>query len=84
MQIIQEFNEYHPWGGARERYNDIMEKIDYNTDKLEAALEEILQDDKVTATIINDVLWFSPEIVYEMLGIPAYGSETDEEDEEDD
>lgn len=81
MQIIQEFNEYHPWSGAREIYNDIMEKINYDTGRLEAALEEIFQDDKVSATSINDLLWFDSEIVYEMLGIPAYGSETDEEDD---
>lgn len=75
MQYKKDFNEFEPWGQAREIYERIEEEG--KLDELEQLLEETFTNELPTDTQINDLLAYDWEWVYEMLGI-----EEEEEDEE--
>lgn len=77
MQFKKDFNEFEPWGQAREIYERIEEEG--KLDVLESLLEETFMSELPTETQINDLLAYDWEWVYESLGI-----EEDEDEEEED
>lgn len=81
MYIKVEFSCYTPWGGARDTM-DYLNAQGITGEELEGILEEIFTGDYPTDTQVNDLLWFEPETIYELLGIPNPDDEEDEEEEE--
>lgn len=80
LKIICELGEYQPWLGAVETYNRI--KDAGKLDDFEMLMEESYPEG-MTMTELNDILWFEPEWVFEMLGMDN-GDEYDEYDEYED
>ena len=78
MQVKVDFNEYKPWSGAVSAYNDIVERV--GIEKLESVLAEIFCGEDLEDVQINDLLWFEPEIVYDVLGIKMDEEEDEDED----
>ena len=76
LKVIVDFSDYKPWSGAVDTYELI--KDANKLDELEAYLEE-LYPDGITATQINDILWFNGKEVLKYLGL---GDEEDEEIDE--
>ena len=56
LKVIADFSDYKPWSGAVDTY-ELIKDAD-KLDELEACLEE-LYPDGITATPINDILWFN-------------------------
>ena len=73
LKVITDFSDYRPWSGAVDTYNLIRDAD--KLDDLEAYLEDMYPDG-ITATQINDILWFDGEEVLKYLGL------SDVEDEE--
>lgn len=64
MKIITD--KYTPWAGAISTYNTIIEndcEVDFDT-----MIEELFPDG-IEETKLNDLLWFDPEFIFEVLGI---------------
>ena len=80
LKIICELGDYQPWQGAVETYNRI--KDAGMLDDFERLMEEAYPEG-LTMTGLNDILWFEPEWVFEMLGMDN-GDEDDEYDEYED
>ena len=76
LKVIIDFSNYKPWSGAVDTY-ELIKDAD-KLDELEFYLEE-LYPDGITATQINDILWFDSEEVLKYLGL---GDEEDEEIDE--
>ena len=76
LKVIIDFSDYKPWSGAVDTYELI--KDAGKLDELEAYFEE-LYPDGITATQINDILWFNGKEVLKYLGL---GDEEDEEIDE--
>ena len=76
LKVIVDFSDYKPWSGAVDTY-ELIKDAD-KLDELEAYLEE-LYPDGITATQINDILWFNGKEVLKYLGL---GDEEDEEIDE--
>ena len=76
LKVIIDFSDYKPWSGAVDTY-ELIKDAD-KLDELEAYFEE-LYPDGITATQINDILWFDGEEVLKYLGL---GDEEDEEIDE--
>lgn len=76
LKVIIDFSDYKPWSGAVDTY-ELIKDAD-KLDELEFYLEE-LYPDGITATQINDILWFDSEEVLKYLGL---GDEEDEEMDE--
>ena len=76
LKVIIDFSDYKPWSGAVDTY-ELIKDAD-KLDELEAYFEE-LYPDGITATQINDILWFDSEEVLKYLGL---GDEEDEEMDE--
>ena len=76
LKVIIDFSDYKPWSGAVDTY-ELIKDAD-KLDELEAYFEE-LYPDGITATQINDILWFDGEEVLKYLGL---GDEEDEEMDE--
>ena len=76
LKVIIDFSDYKPWSGAVDTY-ELIKDAD-KLDELEAYLEE-LYPDGITATQINDILWFDGEEVLKYLGL---GDAEDEEIDE--
>lgn len=76
LKVIIDFSEYKPWSGAVDTY-ELIKDAD-KLDELEAYLEECYPDG-VTATQINDILWFDSDQVLSYLGL---GDVEDEEVDE--
>ena len=70
MIIKSEMNlaEFEAWSGARGNLDIIIEEG--KAEELEGILEE-LYPEGMTATELNDLLWFDWEEVFEWLGIEA-------------
>lgn len=66
LKVISDFDDYKPWSGAVDTYELI--KDAGKLDELEAYLEDCYPDG-VTATQINDILWFDSEDVLSYLGL---------------
>ena len=76
-------DQYEPWSGAKPWWEIIVKQG--KVDELDAFLEEMYPDG-IDETELNDLIWFEPEYVFEMLGI-NYDFQndeliTDEEEEE--
>ena len=69
MKIWKELSlmDFLPWGGAQQVYHYIDEQG--KLPELEEMLTE-LYPEGVSETLINDILWFESEWVYEELEIP--------------
>ena len=68
MQMLCDFSDYRPWSGAVDTYERIINEC--GADRLENALEQIFDGGETpTATAINDLLWFEPGSVYQILGM---------------
>ena len=76
LKVIIDFSDYKPWSGAVDTY-ELIKDAD-KLDELEAYFEE-LYPDGITATQINDILWFDGEEVLKYLGL---GDVEDEEMDE--
>lgn len=76
LKVIIDFSDYKPWSGAVDTY-ELIKDAD-KLDELEAYFEE-LYPDGITATQINDILWFNGKEVLKYLGL---GDEEDEEIDE--
>lgn len=76
LKVIIDFSDYKPWSGAVDTY-ELIKDAD-KLDELEAYFEE-LYPDGITATQINDILWFNGKEVLRYLGL---GDEEDEEIDE--
>lgn len=84
MQILIDFGEYEPWSGAVRTVDRIIEEFGEEKGmlRLEQVLEELFCEKTPTATEVNDLLWFEPELVYASLGMSSEDDEEEEEDEE--
>lgn len=80
LKIICDLGDYQPWQGAVETYNRI--KDAGMLDDFERLMEEVYPEG-LTMTGLNDILWFEPEWVFEMLGMDN-GDGDDEYDEYED
>ena len=76
LKVIIDFSDYKPWSGAVDTY-ELIKDAD-KLDELEAYFEE-LYPDGITATQINDILWFDGKEVLKYLGL---GDEEDKEIDE--
>lgn len=76
LKVITDFGDYKPWSGAVDTY-ELIKDAD-KLDDLEAYLEE-LYPDGITATEINDILWFDSDEILKYLGL---GDIEDEEIDE--
>jgi len=74
LKVIVDFSDYKPWSGAVDTY-DLIRDAD-KLDDLEAYLEECYPDG-ITATQINDILWFDGDQVLSYLGL----GDAEDEDE---
>lgn len=79
LKIISDLSDYKPWSGAV----DTWEKIEDagKVDTLDFMLEDMYPDG-LTATELNDLLWFDSDWVLSMVGIEEE-SEGDDEDSDD-
>lgn len=80
LKIICDLGDYQPWQGAVETYNRI--KDAGMLDGFEILMEDSYPEG-LTMTELNDILWFEPEWVFEMLGMDN-GDGDDEYDEYED
>lgn len=77
MKYTKEFSEgFTPWSGAVSTYDRIVEEK--GLDALENALEQIFEgsDEPPSDTEINDLLWFEPDTVYNLLGMKPDNTKT--------
>lgn len=66
------FGNYQPWSGAVDTWENL-DKFD-KLDALEAYLDEEYYNEELgegtlSETELNDLLWFEPEHIYEMVGL---------------
>lgn len=66
LKIISDLSDYQPWSGAVETYERI--KDAGMLDAFEAEME-LIYPEGLTMTQLNDILWFEPEWVYQLLGM---------------
>lgn len=77
MKYTKEFSEgFQPWSGAVSTYDRIIEEK--GLDALENALEQIFEgsSEPPSDTAINDLLWFEPDTVYNLLGMKPDNTKT--------
>lgn len=80
LKIISDLSQYHPWAGAVDTWDKIE---DANLiDALDSMLED-LYPEGLTATELNDILWFDSEMILEQLGIAEPEDEEEEDEDED-
>ena len=84
MKVYKEITslyDFEPWSGAVETYNKLIKagKAEEFVDQLEQEFEE--QD--VSETNINDMLWFEPEMCFALVGLDKYGNKKEEDEDED-
>ena len=81
LKIISDLSDYQPWSGAVETYERI--KDAGKLDVFEAEME-IIYPEGLTMTQLNDILWFEPEWVYELLGMDEDNDYDEDYDEYED
>ena len=76
MKVFYELDlhNFEAWSGGKDTLNTILENNKGND--FDALIEE-LYPDGIDETVLNDLLWFEPEWIFESLGI----NENEEEDE---
>lgn len=81
LKIISDLSDYQPWSGAVETYERI--KDAGKLDAFEAEME-LIYPEGLTMTQLNDILWFEPEWVYELLGMKEDNDYDEDYDEYED
>ena len=76
--LYKEMNifDFEPWSGAVNTYERL--KREGKLDELDSLLPDIFGKDDVEETKLNDLLWFEPDTVFEMVGLNTE-SEIEEE-----
>lgn len=69
---ILHLEEFEPWSGAKETWKKICD-AGLGGDFIDA-LEE-LYPDGIKEVELNDLLWFEPDVCYEMVGLPTESEE---------
>lgn len=89
-QIMQDINQYQPWSGAVDTYNNLLEFgcWDAFVDFLDTEYyDENAGEGVISETSLNDLLWFEPAFCYEAVGLyydDNTGEVSDEPFDEDD
>nr|DAE85708.1 MAG TPA: hypothetical protein [Caudoviricetes sp.] len=60
---------FEPWSGAVNTYERL--KREGKLDELDSLLPDMFGKDDVEETELNDLLWFEPNTVYELVGLPT-------------
>lgn len=61
--------DFEPWSGAVNTYERL--KREGKLDELDSLLPNMFGKDDVEETELNDLLWFEPDTVYELVGLPT-------------
>lgn len=61
--------DFEPWSGAVNTYERI--EREGKLDELDSLLPDMFSKDDVEETELNDLLWFEPDTVYELVGLPT-------------
>lgn len=61
--------DFEPWSGAVNTYERL--KREGKLDELDSLLPDMFGKDDVEETELNDLLWFEPGTVYELVGLPT-------------
>jgi hypothetical protein len=61
--------DFEPWSGAVNTYERL--KREDKLDELDSLLPDMFGKDAVEETELNDLLWFEPDTVYELVGLPT-------------
>lgn len=61
--------DFEPWSGAVNTYERL--KREGKLDELDSLLPDMFGKDDVEETELNDLLWFGPDTVYELVGLPT-------------
>lgn len=61
--------DFEPWSGAVNTYERL--KREGKLDELDSLLPDMFSKDDVEETELNDLLWFEPDTVYELVGLPT-------------
>lgn len=61
--------DFEPWSGAVNTYERL--KREGKLDELDSLLPDMFGKDDVEETELNDLLWFEPDAVYELVGLPT-------------
>lgn len=83
-QIVQDINQYQPWSGAVDTYNNLLEFgcWDAFVDFLDTEYyDENAGEGVISETSLNDLLWFEPAFCYEAVGL-YYNDDTGEVSDE--
>lgn len=62
-------HDFEPWSGAVNTYERL--KREGKLDELDSLLPDMFGKDDVEETELNDLLWFEPDTVYELVGLPT-------------
>lgn len=62
-------HDFKPWSGAVNTYERL--KREGKLDELDSLLPDMFGKDDVEETELNDLLWFEPDTVYELVGLPT-------------
>lgn len=62
-------HDFEPWSGAVNTYERL--KCEGKLDELDSLLPDMFGKDDVEETELNDLLWFEPDTVYELVGLPT-------------
>ena len=61
--------DFEPWGGSVNTYERL--KREGKLDELDSLLPDMFSKDDIEETELNDLLWFEPDTVYELVGLPT-------------
>ena len=61
--------DFEPWSGAVNTYERLTREG--KLDELDSLLPDMFDKDDVEETELNDLLWFEPATVYELVGLPT-------------
>ena len=79
---ITRLDEFKPWSGAVETYNNIIKAG--KSEEFIAKLASFFDCEEVSYTDINNLLWFGSEACYDLVGLDKNGNEKNDEEEEGD
>ena len=61
--------DFEPWSGAVNTYERL--EREGKLDELDSLLPDMFSKDDIEETELNDLLWFEPDTVYELVGLPT-------------
>ena len=85
MKVYKEITslyDFEPWSGAVETYNKLLKAG--KEEEFVDQLEQVFEEQYVSETTINDMLWFEPEECFNLVGLDKDGNEKSDEEEEED